>query len=718
MKSLLGVVLALHVHLTTPIKFNFHHQHSPSIDPYATLSVPPTATPTQIQKAYRLKARETHPDKNSSPNAHEEFRLISEAFEILSDPRKKNAYDQRRRWEERAKEEQRKREERRRRAEEEERKRAFIRKQEMIRKAQAGYDRVVKWSKLSQFEEMALDTSHGVYATNVLIMFVGNKAAEKKGEEDYYFPYPFVGESGAVINKDVLLIAKVRYNSPTPLTRRFRVPSKIDRPYFIFAKKGDPLHHYYIFHPRHSHVDPHEEWKQWVQSLLVIRGTVVNYHSLPVTVFILRHGKIEYTHESLNPNYEIELNFHPGDRIFAFDARVDNYPGGHLYNYDKVIQRAESIAILDTVVTADKEHIIRNKRCYDLSSQCYEWASTPRGQQSQCEHYPEFMHHICAYTCGVCREGILSDLAYALFHYPDNKLPPVLTEVVRSFRVFCAGLKDIVDSRSYSVVVLLVLGLLVAFNIVFFQSAMKSSSSVVVSGESESMMDVAWDVLVIVLVTGICITLNLFMSTPSYYVPMWLRSFHADINRVSRESDAYIVLLIAGIIGSGYVGVFSTFIKKESIEGIDIAVLIAVAMLAIGSLLGYTYFIIGNSTTSIIRWSHIWTYRKNAAVALMFVGTLIGTGLSSFKRRLEPLLKLENLPVLLIPNTFVIGGVICLSAMDRQFYSDLIHVVSSNKSASFAFVFLGMLGGLLYLKIIDKLTGDEVTKEVKKLKVD
>lgn len=516
----------------------------------------------------------------------------------------------------------------------------------------------------------------------------------------------------------IFFFIKVRYNSPTPLTNQFRVPSKIDRPYFIFAKKGDPLHHYYTFHPRHGQVDPHEDWKQWVQSLLVIRGTIVNYHSLPVTIFILRHGKIEYTHDNLSPNYEIELNFHPGDRIFAFDARLDNYPGGRLYNYDKVIQRSESIAILDTIVSSNTEYIIRKKRCYDLSSQCHEWAFTPRGHPSQCEHYAEFMHHICAYTCGVCSEGILSDLTYALFHFPNLNVSSILGEAVHSFRVFLAGVKDIVDSRSYAVGVFLVLGLLLAFNIVFFQNAMKSSSSVIARRGSEPAVDVVWDGLVLVLVPGICIALNLFISTPSQSVPVWLRSFHVDINRVSRDFDVYVVLLIVGLIGSGYVSVLATFMAKESIEGTDIAFLIAAAMLVIGSSLGYVYFIIGNSTASVIRWSHVWTYRKNAAVAFMFVGALIGVALLTLKRRLDPLLKVENLPVFLIPNVFVIGGVGCLSTIDDHFYSELIHVVSTNKSAACALVVLGMLGGFLYLKIIDKLTSEEVMKEDKKLKLD
>ena len=192
------------------MRFNFH-KTTPHFDPYATLSLRPTASPSQISKAYRLKARETHPDKNKSPNANEEFRLVSEAFDILSDPKKKRAYDAQQQRIQRMKDEERRREERRRYAEHREREQALMRKREMIQKARAGYDGVLKWSKLSQLEEMAMDYQDNVYTTNVLIMFVGNRAAEKKGEEDYFFPYPFLGEGESAMQNDVLVVVKVRH---------------------------------------------------------------------------------------------------------------------------------------------------------------------------------------------------------------------------------------------------------------------------------------------------------------------------------------------------------------------------------------------------------------------------------------------------------------------------------------------------------------------------
>ncbi|KAI6228758.1 hypothetical protein M3Y99_01184400 [Aphelenchoides fujianensis] len=59
---------------------------------YDLLGVPPTATSDQIKKAYRDLARQHHPDKN--PNHGDKFKEISAAYEILSDERKREIYDQ------------------------------------------------------------------------------------------------------------------------------------------------------------------------------------------------------------------------------------------------------------------------------------------------------------------------------------------------------------------------------------------------------------------------------------------------------------------------------------------------------------------------------------------------------------------------------------------------------------------------------------------------
>merc|ERR1712137_351955 len=60
---------------------------------YDVLEVPVDASVGQIKKSYFLKARKCHPDKNpNNPEAEEEFKLISLAYEVLSDPEKREAY--------------------------------------------------------------------------------------------------------------------------------------------------------------------------------------------------------------------------------------------------------------------------------------------------------------------------------------------------------------------------------------------------------------------------------------------------------------------------------------------------------------------------------------------------------------------------------------------------------------------------------------------------
>ena len=60
---------------------------------YNILEVPETATDTEVKKSYRKLALKFHPDKNQDdPKAEEKFKKISEAYGILSDPKKKAEY--------------------------------------------------------------------------------------------------------------------------------------------------------------------------------------------------------------------------------------------------------------------------------------------------------------------------------------------------------------------------------------------------------------------------------------------------------------------------------------------------------------------------------------------------------------------------------------------------------------------------------------------------
>jgi DnaJ-class molecular chaperone len=63
-------------------------------DFYEVLGVSKGASGSEIKSAYRKKALEWHPDKNKSAEAEEKFKEINEAYEVLSDGKKKEAYDQ------------------------------------------------------------------------------------------------------------------------------------------------------------------------------------------------------------------------------------------------------------------------------------------------------------------------------------------------------------------------------------------------------------------------------------------------------------------------------------------------------------------------------------------------------------------------------------------------------------------------------------------------
>ncbi|MDX6229446.1 MAG: molecular chaperone DnaJ [Frankiales bacterium] len=62
-------------------------------DYYEMLGVARGSTPDEIKKAYRRLARTLHPDVNPDPEAQEQFKALTTAYEVLSDPQKREMYD-------------------------------------------------------------------------------------------------------------------------------------------------------------------------------------------------------------------------------------------------------------------------------------------------------------------------------------------------------------------------------------------------------------------------------------------------------------------------------------------------------------------------------------------------------------------------------------------------------------------------------------------------
>ncbi len=63
------------------------------IDYYAMLGVARTASDAEIKRAFRRLAQQWHPDVNKDPAADERFKQINEAYQVLSDPQRRQAYD-------------------------------------------------------------------------------------------------------------------------------------------------------------------------------------------------------------------------------------------------------------------------------------------------------------------------------------------------------------------------------------------------------------------------------------------------------------------------------------------------------------------------------------------------------------------------------------------------------------------------------------------------
>ena len=66
-------------------------------DHYATLGLNSAAALADVKKAFRQKASFYHPDRNTALDAAAQFRAVQEAYDVLSDADKRQAYDDNRR---------------------------------------------------------------------------------------------------------------------------------------------------------------------------------------------------------------------------------------------------------------------------------------------------------------------------------------------------------------------------------------------------------------------------------------------------------------------------------------------------------------------------------------------------------------------------------------------------------------------------------------------
>ena len=89
MKSLFFIFPFLFT-IATSIEFNFNQLNLDkyTLSPYRVLGIPPWSTDNTIKKKYKTLVKKLHPDKNPSPNAKEQFRMLHKAYEEIKKTRK------------------------------------------------------------------------------------------------------------------------------------------------------------------------------------------------------------------------------------------------------------------------------------------------------------------------------------------------------------------------------------------------------------------------------------------------------------------------------------------------------------------------------------------------------------------------------------------------------------------------------------------------------
>lgn len=331
-------------------------------------------------------------------------------------------------------------------------------------KARILQNRIVRISSLDDLKATALD-KNGNLKLNLLMVFVADKKVEKFVDEELLFPY-----LPNVVGKDfeeTILAVKVRYNSDTDLTRYFKVPThetarRTGNAFIVAGSKGDDLSRIKPFSAK-AGGDPHGRFVSWAGNILSVRIEMLNHHHSDVKVF-KKSGERGVEHMFvIKPGWGQRLSVKLGDEIWVMDANVDNWPG-HTPRIDiSLLTAAKDKVLLGTWKVLDHQTIeVLPKNCVDMSTFCETWIQRAN---IQCEEKQEFMHSMCAKSCGVCLESPWSSLYYIVFHKPITRWPHPLQRVLKFLRVFVDDLSHVLAFRKNAAASVVVLGGMLGFTI-------------------------------------------------------------------------------------------------------------------------------------------------------------------------------------------------------------------------------------------------------------
>ena len=365
-------------------------------DLYKILGVSKSATIKEIKRAYRRKALDTHPDKNTdvpADEAAEGFRQVVHAFEVLSDDASRRYYDKTGRtsasssgggrqqgssggarfrftWNYR-------------------RRTVKLKDKFDVQQAQS---RVLHVVSLEQLKTIMLDDNDRL-ERNLLLCFVTPGKVQQIAEDEIVFPYPFAGMSAQRIWwEDLLQTVQVRFHRSSEISQFFGIPygDQMDRPIFLFGRRGEPLSDSFS----RLETNNRAAFEKWVWQRIEVQVEFVNEHPHPVEIYWV-HGNRAKIKVRLDPGGRQGITSMLSHEFYVRDARVDTRKDAP--NRYKLTEESSlgSYKILSDA--SPQEIIIEAKTCYDLSGHCGFWK-----REGACRNNERFMREVCPLTCRFC----------------------------------------------------------------------------------------------------------------------------------------------------------------------------------------------------------------------------------------------------------------------------------------------------------------------------
>lgn len=589
-----------------------------------------------------------------------------------------------------------------------------------------------------------------------LCVFVADKRMERHVDDELLFPLSFAGPKPGqkgIQWDSILQTAKVRYNGPTALTEAFKAPdsgkNEHTKPYIIFGKQGDHISKFRAYRPKatpkwttSSKQQARENLEDWVMEALSSIVTVFNYHHSAIRIFRKshKHDGLREIGTLLPSGHQTTLKLSISDRIIFVDARTGQFFQdatftAALLNQEHIV---ESVALAVEIITKLEQSVEVGagygvtRQCYDRSLQCHAWSKEhelkshkkrKKKIQPNCDVYFEG-RGLCPYSCGVCLETTIpgiNSIYYALFHMPLHSIPtPPLRaamEGVRDLKTFSViFLEDAIEMfamRRNVAFAFWFLGCQLGCQLVLLAHMMVATKAPHSSRGGGNISHTSS-----YYTTALWIFLNFFLFGCGFWIveaspseiPDFLRGFQKDLVQMTKQSMDKVAVLF-------FIGFLSLFLSEkllkrmfptpeEQSNGFSLWVLSKLALLVVASLvLGITDFVLqhdlfvdGKQFHRFVRWSGIWQYRKNVAVAILTLGTLAASNilrLGQFFKQGRSYLRMVS-----VCNVAVAAIGLLLSSQSRVFQKDLGHVLNFRMSAAIPTAIAGLFTGMSLVHIL------------------